>query len=88
MKTFRFVAGEQVLTRRSTNVLDAYLGLSIWAAKHPIPREFKTPPVEAYDADGNLLGKRTWQGWHEAVLADTYGPNWRERIRHAGDLAR
>ena len=88
MKTFRFVAGEQVITRRSYNMLDAYLGLSIWAVSHPIPSEFKTLPIEVYDVDGNLLGKRSWQGWHEAVLADTYGPDWKEKIQHAGELVR
>jgi hypothetical protein len=87
-QNFYFVAGEQVMTKAAANVLDAFLAIHNKARKTPIANEFRTLAIEAYDEAGVLLGKRTWQQWHEAVLRDIYGEGWQEKLEHAQALSR
>lgn len=86
MTTFYFAAGEQVMTIRSSTVLDAWLALTVKAAKMPIASEFRRLPIEAMDAEGNRIEKRTWEQWQEALLRDTYGPGYQAVLKHAESL--
>lgn len=83
MTTFYFVAGEQVVTIASCSPLDAFLALQIRSERQPIAAEFFRLPVECFDADGNLLAKRKWQQWRQAVLLDTYGENFQDVLDNA-----
>ena len=85
MKTWYFVAGEQVVTVRSYTVHDAWMKVA-GRTRYPLASEFRTLPIEAYDADGIVIAKRSWQEWDEAVLRDTYGKNFRSILDHAADL--
>jgi hypothetical protein len=87
MSVFYFVAGEQLIRSESISILDAWMLLE-QRAKHcyPVAREFRELPIAGTDCDGNVLATRSWQGWHDAVLEDTYGSNWREVLDHASSL--
>jgi hypothetical protein len=86
-KTFYFVAGEQVMTFASISVLDAWMKLERHAEKQPVACEYRELLIDACDETGNVLESHNWNGWHEALLRDTYGENWREHMDHAGSLA-
>lgn len=85
---FWFVAGEQAMGVVSISVLDAWLGIECKARSEPIASEFRTLPIEAFDSSGASLGAKTWRGWHEAVLRDTYGSRWHEHLEEAEALIR
>lgn len=87
MNTWYFVAGEQVITVSSRTVLDAWLKIEIRARRYPIASEFQNLLIEAYSVDGVVVAKRSWQQWHDAVLQDTYGDNFREILDAAVELA-
>jgi len=73
---FAFVAGEQVIRRRSTNAIDAWLMLTVFAAKNPIADEFRCLSISCFDESGDVVGCKAWEGWQSALLQDTYGQNW------------
>lgn len=75
---FHFIAGEQHIQFASHTVLDAFFKFQCYARKKPFASEFRELPIEAFDSEGNSLGKRRWAEWHEAVMLDTYGHEWRE----------
>jgi hypothetical protein len=80
---FHFIAGEQHAQAAASNVLDAWLQIE---RKPILAAEFRRLPVEAYDEAGNKLAVRPFDGWHDALMRDTYGDNWREVVRHAEEL--
>jgi len=87
VQQFRFVSGEMVCTVSSCSVLDAWL--MVENAKGRFGSEFtreQNALIEAYDAQGVAIAKRTWQQWHELLLEDTYGPDWRKITEHAAKL--
>jgi hypothetical protein len=83
---FYFVAGERVVTRHSRNVLDAFLSLKLYARKNPLASEFHRLPIEAVDAEGNVVGRRTWAEWDKEILRDTYGDDYDEVLENAAKL--
>lgn len=86
---FWFVVGEQVCGQHAHNVLDAWFKVETARGKYGC--EFtkeENRTIEAYTADGKLIASRTWEGWHAALMADTYGEDWRESVKRAEELAR
>lgn len=86
MSRFYFVAGEQVTSAESCSVLDAWMKIESRARREPIASEFRELPIAAHDDSGRVLATRTWSGWHDAVLRDTYGDNFRGVLAHAAEL--
>jgi len=85
MLTFYFVAGEQVMTRRSYRLLDAWL--SIENCKH-LASEFRELPITAYDRNGQKICTRRWAAWHDALMRDTYGSDWHRHVDNAATQLR
>lgn len=83
---FYFVAGEQVITRQSITVLDAWNSLEIYAKTNPIPDEFRRLPITATDAEGQTIATRTWANWHQELLRDTYGDDFQAIANRANSL--
>lgn len=83
---WRFEAGGESVTRMSSNVLDAFLSLQNYAKRHRLPASFAAGEIVAYDQSGVVVGRRTWQGWRDAVLRDTYGSQFSEICARAQDL--
>jgi hypothetical protein len=83
IRKFYFVAGEQLITRRSHNELDAWLGVRIASRSTPVAKEFATLPITAHDEDGNEIATHTWDGWNREVLKDTYGEKFEEVLEAA-----
>jgi hypothetical protein len=86
MKTFYFVAGEQVITVRSITVLDAWMKVENKSRREPIASEFRNLPIDAFDEEGVKLFTRTWDGWNNEVLRDTYGEGYRAILDNAAAL--
>lgn len=83
---WRFEAGNDTVTRMSSNVLDAFLSLQNYSQRNRLPSAFFSGEIVAYDQRGVVVGRRTWQGWRDAVLRDTYGSQFSEICALAQDL--
>ena len=86
---FWFVVGEIVCGQMAHNVLDAWFKVEAGNGKYGC--EFtkdENRSIEAYTVDGDLIARRTWNEWHAALMADTYGDDWKESIKRAEALAR
>ena len=88
-QTFWFVVGEIVCGQSAYTLLDAWF--KVEAANGKYGCEFtkeENRTIEAYTADGQLVASKTWEGWHDALMADTYGKDWKESAARAEALAR
>lgn len=86
-RLFRFVSGDMVCSMSSVTLMDAWLKVEL--AKGKYGAEFtrdRNAVIVAYDAQGNVLGTRTWVQWHEMLMEDTYGADWRAVHAHAVKL--
>ena len=84
---FHFIAGEQHMQFASISPLDAWLNLTVYAKRNPVADEFRRLPIECYAGDSTSpLAKRTWDQWQDALMQDTYGDNWQEKLDHASEL--
>jgi hypothetical protein len=77
---FRFVAEHEVITAHASNVLDAWLVVERLNERGILPDVFKTRLIAAYTASGKLVDTKTFDQWHNALMTDTYGPEWRDVI--------
>lgn len=74
-RTWYFVAGEQVITRASVSMLDAWLSIEQFAKRNPIAAEFRTLVIICFDDRGKEVCRKRWEQWHAALVQDTYGDN-------------
>lgn len=86
---FWFVVGEIVCGQSAYNVLDAWFKVESANGKYGC--EFtkeENRTIEAYTAGGMLVAAKTWEGWHDALMTDTYGEDWKVSVERAEALAR
>lgn len=86
---FWFVVGEIACGQSAYNLLDAWLKVESANGKYgcEFTRE-ENRTIEAYTEDGRLIAAKTWEGWHHALMVDTYGEDWIEAVKRAEALAR
>lgn len=88
-KTFYFVVGEMVCTQIAHSLLDAWLSVELQGGRNGV--EFTSRAnnqIVAYDAAGAVLASQTWLQWHDQLMTDTYGADWKDKIEHAERLTR
>lgn len=88
-KKFWFVVGEIVCGKVAYNLLDAWFKVEAAAGKCGCEfTQSENRTIEAYTEDGVLIATRTWDGWHNALMADTYGRDWKASIERAESLTK
>lgn len=87
---FWFTCGEFAQSATASTLLDAWWVIERREEMGQLPAEFRTPgaKIVATNNEGETLATRTYDGWHAALLRDTYGDNWREILDSAEEKSR